>query len=368
MHDCVVIGGGVIGLSLAYELAGSGMRVRVLERGEPGREASWAGAGILPPANLRTARDAVEQLAGLSCELHPRWAAELREATGIDTGYHRCGGVYVARSSANAAELEAAAAEWREREIPVERLTGKELIDAHPAIRGSASAPIMLALHLPGEAQLRNPRHLRALTAACRVRGVEITCGVAAHDFQLRSGRIEAVLTTAGAIRGGALALAGGAWTGPLAARLGCEVPVVPVRGQIALLDARVRPFEPVVNEQGRYLVPRVDGRVLVGSTEEHVGYECRTTAEGIAELLRFAQELVPELAGARVERCWAGLRPGSTTGRPLLGRLAGVENGFVAAGHFRSGLALSTGTAAVMAQLIRGQSPQIDVGAFAPR
>jgi glycine oxidase len=139
----------------------------------------------------------------------------------------------------------------------------------------------------------------------------------------------------------------------------------MPVRGQIVLYRCHSPPFQRILNEGSRYLVPRDDGRVLVGSTEEEVGFDKSTTTEGLAELQRLACELVPALKSANVEHAWAGLRPASFDGFPYIGKIPGLENAFVASGHFRSGLQLSTGTARVMGQLIRGQQPVIDLRAF---
>ena len=142
-------------------------------------------------------------------------------------------------------------------------------------------------------------------------------------------------------------------------------VPLKPIRGQIALLHTGTPLMRRVVNVGKRYLVPRDDGRVLVGSTEEDVGFVKHTTAEAIAELLRFGVELVPALKNAALENCWAGLRPATPDERPYLGRIPGFDNAFVAAGHFRSGLQLSPGTAVVLRQCILGQPVDIDLSAF---
>ncbi len=140
---------------------------------------------------------------------------------------------------------------------------------------------------------------------------------------------------------------------------------IKPIRGQMVLLSLNRMIVERIVNEGARYLVPRADGRLLVGSTEEDVGFDRDTTAGAVSDLLQFAMSLAPGLEGARVERFWAGLRPSTQDGLPYLGRLPDLENAFMAAGHFRSGLQLSPGTAVVMGQLIRGEQPTIDLSQF---
>ena len=154
MDDCLILGGGAIGLSLAYELAGHGLKVHVLDRATPGQEASWAGAGILPPGNLAAAKTADDQLAGLAYELHPRWSAQIREETGIDNGYRRCGGLYLAGDEDGEQELRQQAESWRALEVPAEVLSPNELSALEPGLAGrSPATTIRSALWLHGEAQ-----------------------------------------------------------------------------------------------------------------------------------------------------------------------------------------------------------------------
>jgi glycine oxidase len=362
MSDCLIVGGGVIGLSLAYELAGQGLRVRLIDSGRPGQQASWAGAGILPPASA-AAGDALEQLTALSNDLHRRWSEELRASTSIDNGYRHCGAVYLARSAAEAASLQRFASQASAHNIVAQRLSPAALDEIEPALRPSGA--VEAAYWVPAECQLRNPRHLKALVAGCLNRGVEITEGAAAIDFEIRGGRVRSVQTALGLMPVDRVCVTAGSWTGALAAKLGIEPAIVPIRGQMVLLSLASPILSRIVNEGSRYLVPRADGRLLVGSTEEHVGFDRSTTSEAIAGLLEFAVSLVPDLATAPIERSWAGLRPSTRDARPYLGRVPNLENAFVAAGHFRSGLQLSTGTAVVMSQLIRGLELQIDLSPF---
>src|SRR5690606_21524108 len=159
--------------------------------------------------------------------------------------------------------------------------------------------------------------------------------------------------------------IAGGAWSGAILERLGCRAAIRPMRGQIVMLSGTAPLVRRVVNLGESYLVPRPDGRMLVGSTMEDVGFDKRNTACAIGELIQFALRLVPDLKTFQPERIWAGLRPGNADGLPYLGGVPGLENAYVAAGHFRQGLHLSTGTAVVMSQLMRGQKPQIDLSPF---
>jgi glycine oxidase len=363
MTDCLIVGAGVVGLSLAYELAQQGARVRCIDAGLPGAEASWAGAGILPPAGS-LASGAVERLTALSNQLHVRWHESLREETGIDNGHRRTGGVYLARDPTNDAALRQEIDRWRREGVSVEELDGiAGLAQVEPALvpRGMLGTCCFLS----DECQLRNPRHLRAILAALARRGVEVSAGLPADDFVVDGRRITAVRTHAGLIGADSICIAGGAWSRALVARLARPPAINPVRGQIVLLAQQSPSLRRIINEGLRYLVPRGDGHVLVGSTEEDVGFDRSTTASAIEGLLDFAFSLVPSLTKARVERSWAGLRPVSSDGRPYLGRIPGYDNAFLAAGHGRAGLQLSPGTALVMSRLILGQEVPIDLKSF---
>jgi len=366
MHDVLIIGGGVIGLSLAWDLARRGRSVRVIDRGQPGREASWAGAGILPSAGQQ-AMHPYDQLCRLASRLHPEWAAELAALTGIDTGYRRCGGIYLAHTLGEAAALAGWAADQRAQGVSVQRLTAEELSEVEPGLGlpTRSTRQRQTAYVLSEEAQLRNPWHLRALVAACSQAGVLITPHVAAGEVRIAEGRITAIATDAGPLRARRYCFTAGAWTGQLLARLGIPLGVMPIRGQMVLFRCERPPVTHIISQGSRYLVPREDGRLLAGSTEEEVGFDKRTTEQGIAELTHFARSLVPTLSDAAIEQTWAGLRPGSFDGLPYLGRLPGLENAYVAAGHFRSGLYLSPATAVVMSELLRDETPQIDLAPF---
>lgn len=225
---------------------------------------------------------------------------------------------------------------------------------------------MIAACYLPDECQLRNPWYLRALRRACEGRGVVISPLSPVVNFECDHGLITGVITEQEVIRAGQVCVTSGAWSGTLLQKLGITLGVIPIRGQIVLFKSERPVLRTIVNEGPRYLVPREDGYLLAGSTEEEAGFDKRTTDEGIAELISFARSLVPALEQAEIERTWAGLRPASFDGFPYLGAIPGFKNAFVATGHFRSGLYLSPGTAVVMAELMCGEQPTIDLGPFA--
>jgi glycine oxidase len=359
--DAAVVGGGVIGLSIAYELARRGASVAVLDAGPLGRAASWAGAGMLAPVPARPAADVWGGLRARSLALQAEWAEALRAETGLDNGYRRCGGLDVAAGPEECAELERRRPLWEAEGVRAERLDAAGSRALEPALTGS----IDLAYHFPDRAQVRNPRHLRALVEACRLRGARLLPGRAATGFSASGGRVVAVETAEGPLPCGAAVTAAGPWTARLLAPLGVEAPTPPLRGQIALLHGPEGTLRRIVERGSRYLVPRDDGRVLVGSTEEWAGFESRPTAAGIGGLLEFAAGLCPALGEAEFEAAWAGLRPASRDRRPYLGRVPGHENLYVAAGHRRVGIQLAPGSAELIADLVTGRRPRWDEHAF---
>jgi glycine oxidase len=373
MPDCCIIGGGVIGLSIARELAGRGATVCVLTRHGERSTASWAAAGIFPPAPRHARETPAEALTGWSDELHRRWSRELLDETGIDNGLVTCGGLHVAGDGARLSALEAMATSWRDRNAYCEMLGASSVPDVEPGLRDAVQRGVIVGgMFLPDETQIRPPRHLAAVRRSCHKRGVTILDGANVTAISVTDGRIEGVEVTTAAgsretVRADAYCLAAGAWAGGLTAHLNFEFETRPVRGQIALLRFPRPVLSRVINMGVDYLLPRADGRLLVGSTLEDAGFDGTTTTEAIERLRAVAANLLGDISPASLEQVWAGLRPGSIDGLPSIGRLPGYRNGFVAAGHFRAGLHQSPGTAVLMADLITGRQPAIDLAAFAP-
>ncbi|MEJ7637938.1 MAG: FAD-dependent oxidoreductase, partial [Singulisphaera sp.] len=211
--DVVIVGGGVIGLSIAYALAREGILSTVLDRREMGREASWAGAGMIPPASEREAAVPLARLRSWSARLYPEWSASLLEETGIDNGYHRTGGVDVAFTLDEDHALRALAGRWRVEGIAHERLSPSDFGRVEPAL----SPALRVAYYLPDRAQIRNPDHLQALIEAARGRGVALRPGRPALGFDTTSDRVTAVRTAEGPVRCGLVVIAAGAWSDGLA-------------------------------------------------------------------------------------------------------------------------------------------------------
>lgn len=359
--DVVIAGGGIIGLSAAYALAREGLRATVLDAGPLGRAASWAGAGIIAPGASLPTDHPDAPLRTLGSRLHAEWSEALREETGLDNGYRRCGGLDVGWTADEAESLREAAPLWAEEGIAYRRLDPREFAEVEPGLSPSAE----VAYFFPDRAQIRNPWHLRALEVACERRGVLLRPRCPALGFEVVSGRVRAVQTPEGPLPCDRLIVAAGPWSESLLAGLDLDVATPPIRGQIVLLKTPRPVLRRIIEHGHDYLVPRDDGRVLVGSTEENAGFVARTTPRAVRDLIDSALGLCPALGSAEVERAWAGLRPGSLDGRPYIGPAPGLENVIVATGHRRAGLQLSPGTAEVVADLVLGRPPRIDLAPY---
>ena len=363
MDDCLIIGGGVIGLSLAYELAGHGSRVRVIDAGQPGMESSWAGVGIFPPPAAKP-DNPYDELIQLSSRLYYSWSKALLAETGIDNEYRSCGALFLARSDEAIADLDKRVAEWQTKDISFTSLSLEQLAEMEPHLRPRGK--LLAAYFLHDELQVRTSRHLKALVAACEKRGVKIMSDVTADDFVVNGKRVTAVQTSQGALKADQFCLATGAWSTAIGQKLGLKLAVKPMRGQIVCLAAKKPLLSRILYEEDRYIVPRADGRMLVGSTVEDAGFDRRVTSDIVAWLLDFAHDVVPELREAEFETIWAGLRPMSLDGKPYIGRSHRLENVLVSVGHFRAGLHLAPANAVVLSEMIRGKRPRIDLTPFA--
>jgi len=356
MPDVIVVGGGVIGLSCAWELARHGRSVTVLDQATMGREASWAGAGMIPPGD--TAGAAPNRLAVMSSKLWPVLSAQLLEQTGIDNGYRPCQGILVPAES----EFDSEENAWRSCGVPVERIDDKRLQEQLPAL----NREIRQALLLPSQAQVRNPRHLKALLAACRESGVQLLEFTQVTGWKRSGNRIVAVETEQGTQSGDEFIVASGAWSDSVVAPLPMTLGIRPLRGQIALLKTPVPLFRQTIECGRRYLVPRDDGRVLVGATEEDVGFRKANTPEAVDSLIRFAHKLIPGLSESVLETTWSGLRPFRERRVPVISRPSDWSNLTLAAGHFRAGLSNSPATAVLVRQLLSDEAPALDLSPFA--
>lgn len=352
-----IVGGGIIGLLTAYELAQAGRSVVVLERGTLGREASWAGGGILSPLYPWRYPEPVTRLASWGQAYYPRLVRALTDAGTIDPEWTPSAMLTLAVSDAENALT------WAELHESSLQLVGSD--EVKRLVPGLAIAGP--ALWDPAVAQVRNPRLLAALARLLRQKGVEIREGSRVEAIQARGGRLRALSTRQGELHVEQCLIASGAWVDELVGATGLSLPVRPVRGQMLLLRARPGLLGPIILKEGRYLIPRRDGRILVGSTVEEVGFDCSTTATARDDLWAAATELMPELGQCPVESQWAGLRPGSPDGVPFIGPHPEIQGLFVCAGHYRNGIVLGPASARLVADLMLGRPPIVDPAPYAP-
>jgi glycine oxidase len=361
VSDIAVVGAGLIGCGVAYELAKRGAQVTVFDRGEPARAASWAGAGMLAPFSEEMPDDAMLALCRESLAMYPQFVEELRERTGVDARFRADGTVHVALDESRLAELAAHAQTYRANGGTVVLLDRTETLAREPLLARDCAG----ALFVANEAQVDNRRLGRALVAACESLGVrfERVEGVAL-DADAR--RVRGLRTALGFTPAGTVVNAAGAWAGELpGVPENARVPVRPVAGEMLAIALPHGAVRSLVWLGHRYLVPRGDGRLLVGATVERRGFDARVTAAGMHDLLDAALAVAPALASFSVVETWAGLRPGSHDGRPYLGATA-LDGYVVASGHYRNGILLTPVTARAVASLVvEGFAPEL--APFAP-
>ncbi len=350
--DALVVGGGLIGCAIAAELAARGLEVVVVERGEPGCEASGAAAGMLSPQADASEPSPLFDLALEGRQLYPEWSRVLRDETGIDVGYRQTGLLRCPVGGEPGSGGASAAAGWqRARGLRVEEYPRSAL---PPGVAERLGPEVAAAVFFPDEAVV-NPRALtRAAWLSAERRGVRVITGTSVRRLLLERGVCRGVDTDAGPMEARTVIDAAGAWAAALES-LPVAVPVEPVRGQIVEIRLAGRPLETVVSSEDVYVVPRPDGTALLGSTMERVGFRKEVTAGAVARILEGAQRLLPEIGSARFVSAWAGLRPATPDGWPLLGA-SSIEGLVFATGHFRSGILLAPSTARHIGELLTGR------------
>jgi len=351
--DTVIIGGGVIGCALARALAGEGVRVAVVERGAPGEEASWAAAGMLAPSAEAEKDSPMFALGRASFQLYPKFAAELEAETGVGCEY-RAVGSHVLFDDEQERQAWMALLSWqRSQGIPIQELSAAELRERDPQLAAFAGA-----FYLSEDHQVDNRLLMQALVQSCRRRGVEFVLGKAVGEVERNSHRASGVRLENDRIGAGQVVNAAGAWAGAIRVPGLAPAPIRPVKGHMLALASDSVRLRHVARSRHIYLVPRSGGRMLVGSTMEEAGFDKTPRAGPLTGLLNAAQRICPALEGSAIGEFWAGLRPASPDGLPLLGPTA-LEGYFVALGHFRNGILLAPITAEILGGwLLHGKPP----------
>ena len=360
-YDVAVIGGGIIGGSIALELARHNLRVVVLDRQAPGREASWAAAGMLAPVAETRESAAFMELAKASFALYPEFIAAVESESGQSAEFRRYGTLHLFFSTESELERDRMLAELRACGIPVETISIADARRHEPALNRDARA----AIWLRDEAAV-DPRLLtESIFAAGTKRGAEIRSGAAVTSLIREGARVRGVIAGGSKISAGSVIVAAGCFSGGIEG-LDRYAPTSPVRGQMIALRGENIPHQCILRSHRGYTVPRGDGRVLAGSTLENAGFEKLVTPGGMQQILGAALELAPSAANAAIVETWAGLRPDTPDHLPLLGP-TDVEGLLIATGHYRNGILLAPITAKVIREWIVNGSTAVPVAEFSP-
>ncbi|HEY0005355.1 MAG TPA: glycine oxidase ThiO [Pyrinomonadaceae bacterium] len=364
--DVVVVGGGVIGLAVARALALRGVgRVMLCESGRLGAEASSAAGGMLAVQAEADEADAFLELATKSREMYSSFAVALREETGIDIELEETGTLYLAFNERDEAEIEHRYG-WQSRAgLRVEKLTAEEARRIEPSL----SPEVRGALRFPLDVQVENRRLLAALVAAAEKYGVDLWTNTRVASVSIERGRVAGVETSRGFISTPLVVLACGAWLSLINSEGGAlpHISIEPVRGQMLCFEARQSVTRHVIYSPRGYLVPRLDGRLLAGSTTEHAGFDKSVTGAGVHTIMEHALEIAPAVGGLALADMWAGLRPRATDELPVIGPCSETRGLFYAAGHYRNGILLAPVTGELIADALMQTSPPPLLDAFTP-
>lgn len=358
-EEVVIVGAGVMGCALAWELAQRGVRVTVLERSIPGAEASSAAGGILGAQAEPHGDGPLLSLALASRALWADWSAALVEASGVQVGFRRSGLMKVALDEAELAVLAEVEGWQRAAGLGLARLDGAQARALEPLLSEAVQAALLFEEDGVVDAQLLPP----ALAAAAERAGARLVHGGEVTGLVVEGERVVGVRTRALTLRADRVVLCAGAWTDRVPGGVPLP-PVEPVRGQMAVVQGRAGALSRVVFGAGGYLVPRADGRVLVGSTMERVGFDRTVTVAATAHLCGVVTRLAPALAQAPLGPQWAGLRPATPDGLPVIGP-CGPEGLYVLSGHFRNGVLLAPISARLMAEVLLGEAPSVDLSPY---
>lgn len=363
----IIVGGGVIGLSIAEHLLRRGIKPIVLDKGPFAKEASWAGAGYLDLRSAARVGGDFFQLCRKSYDLFPEWTQRLKKDSGIDPEWDPSGSLDVAFTDEEEKAIRDLDNNLKAQGLSGRWLTPSAAMEKEPQL----SAKTKAVFQLKETAQVRPPRLNRSLLQVLQKGGIELRELEPIEEFLLKDRKVQGVKTPKGVLEADQVVLAAGAWSGFLLEKMGITLLTKPFRGQVVMFRAQPRTLRHIlftgVMKAFTYLVPRRDGHIYVGSTLEDAGFEKTTTPEGMEKLKNGFAKLLPGLSQPLIEDTWAGLRPGSLDGWPYLGSVPGLEGLWLATGHFTHGLLLSAVTGLLAAQALTGEKLSLDLAPFAP-
>ncbi len=358
MKRVLIIGAGIIGMLTVRLLIKSGVSVTIIEQGYAGKESSWAGGGIISPLYPWRYSDPVTRLAQWGQKYYPAVLQDIHHNSGIDPEYIQSGLLYLDIED----ELQQAI-DWEQRfAYEFKNLTGDELKAVEPGLDNNYQQ----GWFTPTIGQVRNPRLVRALRDDLIKLGVRIEQQTRAESFISESQGIKGVVTNKGRFYADKVVLAGGAWSAQLLEKWLKTPKIAPVKGQMIVFKAEPGVVRRIVLSKGRYVIPRKDGRVVMGSTLEFEDFDKTTTESVLQELAQEARRIIPALADYPIEKQWAGLRPGSVDGVPYIGEHPQLENLYLNAGHFRNGVVIGLASCQLLVDQLLEQQPILDPAPYA--
>jgi glycine oxidase len=363
--DVAIIGAGVIGASAAFELAAEKLRVVVLDRQQPGQEASWAAAGMLSPAPDSPRDIPLVPLGRESLKLYPKFLASIEEISGRSTGYAREGALEIFCAPHGENERDRLVSECRRLRIAIDAISMEAARSWESSIGPAAHA----AAWLPEEGTVEPRLLMDAVVTAAQNRGVDFRTNCEVTGLDIDAARCRGVVAGDEKIAAGHVVVAAGCFSSRIGrenALLARYAPTRPVRGQMIALRPDGAHLQRVLRSERGYLVPRRDGRIIAGSTSEEAGYEKRVTPAGLRRILDNALELLPGLAGAEIVETWSGLRPGTPDDLPILGP-TDIKGLLIATGHYRNGILLAAVTAKLIREWVTTGRTKFDTRAFSP-
>jgi glycine oxidase len=359
--DIAIVGGGVIGCSIAYHAIRRGARVALLEAEQVGSGASGATAGMLVAQAEAYEPGPLLDLMLLSRDLHKPLGEELYELTGLDPEYVWAGTRQVATDTVSRESFSEKYSWQKEQGLTAQWLDADEARKLEPNLAPESVA----ALYLSEDGQVNPPRLVQALALGATLGGAKIMEATRVSRFVVEGQKVTGVRTTQGTISAGAVVVASGAFSALLSDELGIHLPVYPIKGELLVVKARPAPIKANTYNSRCYIVPKRDGRVIIGATEEPGVYDRHPTLGGVASLSRAAVELIPSLCQVPYASAWGGLRPGTPDSRPILGSVVGWEGLLLATGHYRNGVLLSAVTGEIIAALALGETSPADISPF---
>lgn len=361
----VIIGGGVIGLAAAYELAKRNHPVLLLEKEEYGGQATGAAAGMLAPySEIAEDPDDFFKMAHHSLQIYPKWQAEVKEVSGLDFEYTQSGSLYVVFHEADELALETRL-QWQHKwGIESEIVRSQHLKKMEPHLTNEAIA----AIYSSGEHHIYAPDYVKALYYACLNMGVQVIEHTGEVQFkEIRSDGLHLVTERKGSFFADQCIIANGAWTSFFEKDIAVPLPIFPIRGQICAYHQELEKVEHIVFSSQGYVLSKANGTIVCGASEDIAGYDTSVTEKGIRRLINWSRKLFPYLQSRDPFHRWAGLRPATQDGFPLIGRLANYPNIILSSGHYRNGILLNPINAKIIADIVEEKEPSVNIDSFHP-